>query len=235
MNSGKYVFSQITDFINRDEFNKCVKRYNGNKGVRDMNCWHLFLQLLFGQLAGSESLRNICIALGSHSEKLYHMGIGKAVEHTSLSRANEKRDWRIFADFSQYLIEKVRPFYSKIRLDEIDLPNQVFALDSTTISVSINLLSWALGKYSRGAVKIHTAIDIRGNIPSFILVTDGKYHDSNVLDEIEPIENAIYLIDKAYVDFKALYRFNELESFFVTRAKENLKYTIIENNFNIDK
>ena len=234
MNSGKYVFSQITDFINRDEFNKCVKRYNGNKGVRDMNCWHLFLQLLFGQLAGSESLRNICIALGSHSEKLYHMGIGKAVEHTSLSRANEKRDWRIFADFGQYLIEKVRPFYSKIRLEEIDLPNQVFALDSTTISVSINLLSWALGKYSRGAVKIHTAIDIRGNIPSFILVTDGKYHDSNVLDEIEPIENAIYVMDKAYVDFKALYRFNELESFFVTRAKENLKYTIIENNFNID-
>lgn len=234
MNSGKYVFSQITDFINRDDFNKCVKRYNGNKGVRDMNCWHLFLQLLFGQLAGSESLRNICIALESHSEKLYHMGIGKAVEHTSLSRANEKRDWRIFADFGQYLIEKVRPFYSKIRLEKIDLPNQVFALDSTTISVSINLLSWALGKYSRGAVKIHTTIDIRGNIPSFILVTDGKYHDSNVLDEIEPIENAIYVMDKAYVDFKALYTFNELESFFVTRAKENLKYTIIENNFNID-
>lgn len=234
MNSGKYVFSQITDFINRDDFNKCVKRYNGNKGVRDMNCWHLFLQLLFGQLAGSESLRNICIALESHSEKLYHMGIGKAVEHTSLSRANEKREWRIFADFGQYLIEKVRPFYSKIRLEKIDLPNQVFALDSTTISVSINLLSWALGKYSRGAVKIHTAIDIRGNIPSFILVTDGKYHDSNVLDEIEPIENAIYVMDKAYVDFKALYTFNELESFFVTRAKENLKYTIIENNFNID-
>ena len=166
MNSGKYVFYQITEFINRYEFNKCVKCYNGDLGVRDLDCWNQFLQLLFGQLSSLNSLRNICVCLKQHSKKLYHLGIKQYVNVSTLSRANEKRDWRIFA------------------------------LDSTTISVSINLLSWALGKYSRGAIKIHTLI---------------------------------------YIDLAALYKLNSLGSFFITRAKKNMKYEVIEQNFNIDE
>ena len=205
MNSGKYVFYQITEFINRYEFNKCVKCYNGNLGVRDLDCWNQFLQLLFGQLSSLNSLRNICICLKQHSKKLYHLGIKQYVNVSTLSRANEKRDWRIFA------------------------------LDSTTISVIINLLSWALGKYSRGAIKIHTLMDLRGDIPTFIHITDGRYHDSNILDEIISVPNAIYLMDKAYIDLAALYKLNSSGSFFITRAKKNMKYDVIEQNFNIDE
>ena len=163
------------------------------------------------------------------------MGIKQFVVHTTLSRANEKRDWRIFADFGNYLIQKVRPLYSNCPVPNLDIANEIFALDSTTISVSINLCVWAEGKYSRGAVKMHTLIDLRGSIPTFIFITDGKYHDSNALDEITPVENAIYLMDKAYVDFVALYRYHLAGAFFVTRAKERMRYEVIEQNFNIDE
>ena len=235
MNSGKYVFSQITTFINQDEFRKYVKRYKGDLGVRELNCWNLFLQLLFGQLNNINSLRNICLCLEAHTKKLYHLGIKQAVNVSSLSRANEKRDWRIFADFGYYLIDKVRPLYMNNSIEKVDIDNDVFALDSTTISVSINLLSWALGKYSRGAIKVHTLLDLRGSIPNFILITDGRYHDSNILDELYFIPNAFYVMDKAYVDIEALYNIHSQGSFFVTRAKKNMKYHIIEENFNINE
>lgn len=235
MNSGKYVFYQITEFINRYEFNKCVKCYNGDLGVRDLDCWNQFLQLLFGQLSSLNSLRNICVCLKQHSKKLYHLGIKQYVNVSTLSRANEKRDWRIFADFGLYLIKKVRNLYFDDKIDKINISNDIFALDSTTISVIINLLSWALGKYSRGAIKIHTLMDLRGDIPTFIHITDGKCHDSNILDEIIPVPNAIYLMDKAYIDLAALYKLNSLGSFFITRAKKNMKYEVIEQNFNIDE
>jgi hypothetical protein len=163
------------------------------------------------------------------------LGIRQFADRTTLLRANEKRDWHIFADFGNYLINKVQPLYADCPVPNIDIDNEIFALDSTSISVSINLLTWAEGKYSRGAVKMHTLLNLRGNIPEFILVTDGKYHDSNLLDEILPQANAIYLMDKAYVDFKALYRINQAEAFFVTRAISSLKYDIIEQNFNIDQ
>lgn len=235
MNSGKYIFYQIIEFINRYEFNKCVKRYNGDLGVRDLNCWNLFLQLIFGQLTARNSLRNICLCLESHSNKLYHLGIKQSVNVSSLSRALEKRDWRIFADFGKYLIKKVRPLYIDEPIKKVNIPNDIYALDSTTISVSINLLSWAVGKYSRGAVKVHTLLDLRGNIPTFIHITDGKYHDSNMLDVILPVKNDIYVMDKAYIDLKALYRIHSLEAFFITRAKKNIKYQLVESNFNIDE
>ena len=235
MNSGKYVFSQITTFINQDEFRKYVKRYKGDLGVRELNCWNLFLQLLFGQLNNINSLRNICLCLEAHSKKLYHLGIKQALNVSSLSRANEKRDWRIFADFGYYLIDKVRPHYMNNGIEKVDIDNDVFALDSTTISVSINLLSWALGKYSRGAIKVHTLLDLRGSIPNFILITDGIYHDSNILDELYFIPNAFYVMDKAYVDMAALYNIHSQGSYFVTRAKKNMKYHIIEENFNINE
>ena len=140
---------------------------------------------------------------------------------STLSRANEKRDWRIFAEFANYLILLVRPLYSECGIPKVNIDNEVFALDSTTISVSINLCTWAQGKYSRGAVKMHTLLNLRGCIPEFVLITDGKYHDSNALDMIIPQPEAIYLMDKAYVDFEALFRINQAEAFFVTRAKSS--------------
>jgi hypothetical protein len=233
MNTGKYIFSQILDLVNKYEFEKCVKRYNGDYRVRDLTCWNQFVQLFFGQLTSLNSLRDICTVLKVHKGKHYHLGIKQNVVHTTLSRANENRNWRIFADFGMYLIKLVRPLDTPVA--NIDLANEIFAFDSTTISVSINLFTWAGGKYSRGAVKAHTLLDLRGSIPAFILITDGKYHDSNALDEIKPVADAIYLMDKAYVDFMALYRFNLAGAFFVTRAKTPIKYEIIGQNFNIDE
>lgn len=233
MNTGKYVFSQLLDFVNRHEFDKCVKRYFGNYRSHDLNSWHHFLHLFFGQITGLNSINSICTCLKAHKRNLYHLGFRQSVHVSTLSRAGEKRDWRIFADFGHYLIKTVRPMYTNYPIPNIDLDNEIFALDSTSISYSINLLTWAEGKYSRGAVKMHTLIDLRGSIPTFILITDGKYHDSNALDEITPIENSIYLMDKAYVDFSALYRFHTSGAFFVTRAKEGMKCEVVEQNFNI--
>ncbi|HBX21008.1 MAG TPA: IS4 family transposase [Porphyromonadaceae bacterium] len=234
MNSGKYVFSQILEFINRYEFDKCVERYSGNYRVRNLNCWNQFVQLFFGQLTSLNSLQNICLCLKAHERKLYHLGIKQHVAVSTLSRANENRDWKIFAEFGNYLIDLVRPLYSSCKIPEVDLDNEVFALDSTSISVSINLCTWARGKYTRGAVKVHTLLNLRGAIPEFILVTDGKYHDSNVLDMIQPNPGAIYLMDMAYIDFEALYRMNQRDAFFVTRAISSQKYQVVEQNPDID-
>jgi hypothetical protein len=235
MNAGKYVFSQLLDYVSRYEFEKCVKRYNGDYHVRELTCWNQFIQLFFGQITSLNSLRDISFCLKAHKKNLYHLGIKQYVNSSSLSRANENRDWHIFADFGDYLIRLVRPLYANKRIKGIDIRNEIFALDSTTISLSINLFKWAHGKYSRGAIKIHTMIDVRNSIPEFIFITDGKYHDSNILDVITPLPNAIYLMDKAYVDFTALYSIHKVEAFFVTRAKKTLKYRVIEKNFNIDE
>ncbi|GAB1857300.1 IS4 family transposase [Flavobacteriaceae bacterium MHTCC 0001] len=234
MNSGKYVFAQLLQFVNKYEFEKCVKRYNGDYRTRNFNCWNQFAQLFFGQLTSRNSLRDIATCLKAHRNKLYHLGLSGYVSQSSLSRANERRDWRIFGDFGQHLINQVRPLYQEYPIPNVNLDNDIFALDSTTISLSLLLFNWAPGKYSRGAIKIHTLLDLRGSIPSFVLVSDGKYHDSNTLDLLIPVPNAIYLMDKAYVDFKALYRINHSQAFFVTRAKSNMNYDTIEKSFNID-
>jgi len=235
MNSGKYVFAQLLQFINRYEFEKYVSIYNGDYRTRDFNCWNQFIQLFFGQLTSRNSLRDICTCLKAHRNKLYHLGIKQYVNQSTLSRANERRDFRIFADFGNYLIQHVRPMYASEPIPNVDIDNEVFALDSTTISLSLKLFSWAPGKYSRGAVKIHTLLDLRGSIPSFILITDGKYHDSNALDVFIPKSDAIYVMDKAYIDFKALYHMHEQEAFFVSRAKSSMDYSVSERNYNIDE
>jgi len=235
MNSGKYVFAQLLQFISRYEFDKYVSVYNGDFRTRELNCWNQFIQLFFGQLTSRNSLRDICTCLKAHRNKLYHLGIKQYVNQSTLSRANEHRDFRIFENFGNYLIQQVRPMYANESIPNVDIDNEVFALDSTTISLSLKLFSWAPGKYSRGAVKIHTLLDLRGSIPSFILITDGKYHDSNVLDILTPISDAIYIMDKAYIDFKALYHLHELGAFFISRAKSTIDYLLIENNFNIDE
>jgi len=235
MNSGKYIFAQLLQFVNRYEFDKFVNKYNGDYRTRDLNCWNQFIQLFFGQLTARNSLRDICTCLKAHRNKLYHLGIKQYVNQSTLSRANENRDSRIFADFGNYLIQEVRALYADSSIPDVHIKNEVFALDSTTVSLSLKLFSWAQGKYSRGAIKIHTLLDLRGSIPSYILITDGKCHDSNVLDVITPEVNAIYVMDKAYIDFKALYRMNESEAFFISRAKTTMDFSVTEVNYNIDE
>ncbi len=192
MNSGKYVFSQLLQFINRYEFEKCVYRYDGDHRTRGLNCWNQFIQLFFGQLTSLNSLRDICTCLKAHNNKLYHLGIKQYVNQSTLSCANERRDWRIFADFGAYLINLVKPMYENHPVPNVDIANEVFALNSTTISLSLKLFTWAKGKYSRGAIKIHTLLDLRGNIPTYILITDGRRHDSNALDILPVQPGAIY-------------------------------------------
>lgn len=234
MNKGKFVFSQVIDFLPRYEFDKIVKVYNGDYRYRHLTSYNHLLHLIFGQLTGCNSLRDISLCLKAHEKWLYHLGFRQTVNESSLSRAGENRDYRIFEELGSVLIQMARPLYSKEKIPDVWLPEQdIFALDSTTISCSIKLMSWALGKYERGAVKMHTLLDLRGHIPSFIHITHGKWHDSNVLDILEITPFAIYVMDKAYVDFKALHRIHTNNAYFITRAKKNMKYEVVETNYNI--
>lgn len=235
MNDGKYIFTQVTQLVPRQIFQRLVKKYNGDYRVRDFTCTNQLKYMLFGQLMPCDSLRDICLCLNQNREILYGLGITASVNESSLSRANESRDYRIYEGLGQALIKIVRPMYSKQRIDYI-FPQDydLFALASTTIPCSLALMAWALGKYSRGAVKMHTLIDLRGSIPAFISISDGRTHDSNVLDEIDIVPKAIYTMDKAYVDFEALARFDREGAFFITRAKSNMKYEIVSSNFNFD-
>lgn len=236
MNKGKFVFAQVVDFLPRYEFDKIVKKYGGDYRYRHLTSYNHLLHLIFGQLSACNSLRDICLCLGAHKTWLYHLGFGQSVNESSLSRAGENRDYRIFEEFGYILIGIARPLYAKDPIPDVFLPGwEVFALDSTTISCSILLLAWAFGKYEKGAVKMHTLLDLRGSIPAFIHITHGKWHDSNVLDIIDIIPLAIYVMDKAYVDFEALYRIHANNAYFVTRAKKNMKYEVIETNYNIDE
>lgn len=227
MNTGRYIFSQVVDFIPRYQFNKLVTKYRGNWHARGLTCYNQLLHLLFGQITGCDSLRDICLCLEAHKDILYHLGFRKTVNPSSLSRANENRDYRIYEGLGTYLISEVRPMYSKTSIPEITIDNVLYALDSTTISTSIKLAAWALGKYSKGAVKIHTLLDLRGSIPANIHITDGRWHDSNELDCITPEPGAFYVMDKAYVDFKALFRFHKAGAYWVSRPKDNMRYEII--------
>lgn len=228
MNQGKFVFSQVVEYIPRYQFDKLVKLYKGDWHTKNLSSYNHLLHLLFGQLTRCDSLRDICLCLEAHNKTLYHLGFRKAVSHTSLSRANESRDYRIFEGLGLYLIATVRPMYSNIQLSQITIDNVIYALDSTTISTSIKLATWALGKYSKGAVKMHTLLDLRGGIPANIHITDGKWHDSNELDALTPEPYAFYVMDKAYVDFKALFRFHQAQAFWVSRPKENMKFETVE-------
>lgn len=229
MHLGKFVFAQIVEFIPRFEFEKCVKRYKGDFHAKSLNSYNHLLQLIFGQITACTSLRDICLCLKAHQNNLYHLGIRQNVVHSTLSRANDNRNYRIFQDFGYYLINQVRPLFTKEKVPLVDLENAILALDSTSISVSINLAVWASGKYSRGAVKMHTLLDLRGSIPTFIHISDGTWHDSNAMDYIQFEPNAIYTMDKAYVDLVALSQMDSIGAYFVTRAKARMQYHIIES------
>lgn len=220
MNSGRTVFAQVMDFLPLREFHQCVERYRGNYKVKDFACLDQFLCLAFAQLTYRESLRDIEACLRSRHSKLYHMGIRGHVSRNTLANANNVRDWRIYADFVHVLIGIGRPLYLKEDFG-IDLENTVYAFDSTTIDLCLALFPWAHFRKRKGAVKMHTLLDLRGSIPSFIEITEGKVADVNVLDQL-PIESgAFYLVDRGYLDFARLYRISQQAAFFVTRSKRN--------------
>ncbi len=223
MHEGALVFAQLLEFLPRHEFNTCVRRYSGNKRPRKFSCRDQFLCLAFEQLTFRESLRDIETCLRAMGSKLYHAGLRGKISRSTLADANQVHDWRIFADFAQVLIRRARELYVNDPLD-VELEQSVYALDSTTIDLCLSLFPWAKFRRRKAAVKLHTLIDLRGNIPCFIHISTGKMHDVNVLDQL-PIEaGAFYVMDRGYVDFERLYRFTTCSGFFVTRGKRNLDF-----------
>jgi transposase len=222
MNQGKTIFSQIMNFVPKNMFDDLVLEYKGNYRYRTFSCWDQFLCLAFAQLTYRESLRDIEACLRSNSEKLYHMGIKGNISRTNLSRANETRDWRIFAGLAHCLINEALSLYAKDELIYKELDNTLYALDSSTIDLCLALFPWAKFRKHKGAIKMHTLLDIRTSIPTFIYITSGKVHDVNILDLITVEPSAIYVMDKGYVDFKRLFLLNNKNAFFITRAKDNL-------------
>ena len=229
MYSGKLVFAQVMDFLPRHEFDKAVRRYQGNRRVRGFSCRDQFLAMAFAQLTYRESLRDIETCLRSVGPKLYHLGFRGNISRSTLADANRVRDWRIYADLAQVLIGQARDLYVDESLG-LDLANTAYALDSTTIDLCLSLFPWAPFRKRKAAVKLHTLLDLRGSIPCFIRISHGKTHDVNILDEL-PIEpGAFYVMDKAYVDFARLYRFGQQSAFFVTRAKKNLDFRRLKSH-----
>ena len=224
MNQGKLVFAQLTEHLPLTTFRRCVARYRGEFKVRRLSCLDQFLCMAFAQLTFRESLREIEACLSAQSAKLYHMGIrAKRVAKSTLADANETRDWRIYADFAQSLIGIARRLYADESFG-VDLNETVYALDSTTIDLCLSMFPWAPFMASKAAVKLHTLLDLRGNIPTFIHISEGKVHDVNVLDELIPEAGAFYVMDRGFLDYARLHRFHQAGSFFVTRARSNMEY-----------
>jgi uncharacterized protein DUF4372/DDE family transposase len=222
MHAGKLVFAQVMEFAPWKTFSRLVSKYGGDANVRTFRCLDQFLCMAFAQLTYRESLRDIEACLGSQPAKLYHLGIRGNVTRSNLADANESRDWRIYEDFAYALIRTARGLYAAEPL-AVDLEETVYALDSTTIDLCLTLFPWAPFRDTKAAIKLHTLLDLRGAIPAFIFISDGKLHDVNVLDEMLPEPGAIYLMDRAYVDFERLFTLQDAGAFFVTRAKTNLK------------
>ena len=221
MNVGRTVFSQLIEYLPSKEFQKCVARYDGDSRLRGFSCWDQLLAMSFAQLTSRESLRDIEACLRSMSGKLYHMGLRGKVARSTLGDANETHDWRIYADFAQVLIGIARPLHVRDPIG-VDLSQSLYALDSTTIDLCLSLFPWAKFRKHKGAVKMHTLLDLHGNIPTFISITEGKVHDVNILDEIMPEAGAFYVMDRGYVDFERLYVFTLSSAFFVVRTKSNV-------------
>jgi len=226
MNQGTTIFTQLLEHLPKEEFRRCVERYNGSYKVQRFSCWNQFLAMAFAQLTYRESLRDIEVCLNAQPSKLYNMGFRNRVTRSTLSYANNTRDWRIYRDFAQGLIHIAHDLYR----DEpfgVELSNTVYAFDSTTIALCLSLFPWATFRKQKAAVKLHTLLNLRGNIPSFLSVTHGNVHDVKLLDELFIEPGSIYVIDKAYIDFKRLFMFTQAFAYFVTRAKSNLRFNRI--------
>jgi hypothetical protein len=229
MFTGKLVFTQAMDHLPLHTFRRCVQRYNGNRYIKRFSCQEQFRCMAFAQLTFRESLRDIEACLNAQSSKLYHMGIRSSVARSTLADANEKRDWRIYADFAQSLIQIARRLYAGEDLG-LELDNTVYALDATTIDLCLTVFPWAHFRQTKAAVKLHTLLDLRGNIPSFIHISDGKLHDVNVLDLLLPEPGAFYVMDRGYLDYERLYQLDQAKAFFVIRAKSNLQFRRVSSS-----
>lgn len=223
MFAGRLIFKQVMDYMPLPVFRRCVEKYKGDFNVKTFSCLDQFLCMAFAQITHRESLRDIEICLRSQNKKLYHMGIRGRVSRSTLAEANEKRDWRIYAEFAQSLIGTARELYREDSFLE-ELNETVYALDATTIDLCLSVFPWAPFRKNKAAVKLHTLLDLRGNIPTFIHISDGKLHDVNVLDLLRLEAGAYYVMDRGYLDFKRLYTFNQIPAFFVTRAKANMQF-----------
>ena len=228
MYEGQIVFSQLIELLPTYEFRKCVERYQGNYYVKSFSCWDQFLCMVFAQLTYRESLRDIESCLKSLKNKLYHMGIRGRISRSTLAYANEKRDWRIYADFAQILIQEAKKLYFNEPFG-VEIDETVYAFDSTTIDLCLSLFPWAKFRKHKGAIKMHTLLNLHGSIPEFIRITDGKVHDVNILDEIFPEPGSFYVMDRGYTDFKRLFRFTQSFAFFIIRAKSNLDFQRISS------
>ena len=223
MHSGRFVFSQVMDHLPMKAFRRSVQRYQGNRHIQSFTCLDQFLCMAFAQLTFRESLRDIEACLRAHQDKLYHMGIRGGMSRNTLANANQRRDWRIYAELAQAMIRIARPLYADEDLG-LELDNTVYALDASTIDLCLSVFPWALFRSTKSAVKLHTLLDLRGNIPTFIHVSDGKMHDVNVLDILVPEPGAFYLMDRGYVDFERLFLLHSVGAFFIIRAKSNTRY-----------
>lgn len=223
MNSGKSIFAQLMDFLPAYEFRQCVERYQGNYKLKSFSCWDQFLCMAFAQLTYRESLRDIEACLRAQQTKLYHLGIRGQVSRNTLAHANSVRDWRIYADFAQVLITRARALYVDDNFG-IELAQTVYALDATTIDLCLALFPWAEFRKHKGAVKLHTLLDLRGNIPTVVIITDGKVHEVNILDQLSFEAGAFYVMDRAYLDFARLYKLHLASAFFVTRARKRFDF-----------
>ena len=233
MNSEQTIFSQLMDFIPYYEFRKCVERYKGNHKIKSFSCWDHFLCMAFAQLTFRESLRDIQACLRASQQKLYHMGFRGTVSRNTLAHANQVRDWRIYADFAHVLINRARSLY----IDDpfgVQLKQAAYVLDSTTIDLCLSMFPWAQFRKRKGAIKLHTLLDLHGNIPALVIVTHGKVHDVNIIDNILLEAGAIYIMDRGYMDFSRLYMIHQSSAFFITRAKRNLQFKRLYSHI-IDK
>ena len=223
MNQGQTVFAQVMEFLSHNEFRRCVQRFDGDRNTKRFTCWDQFLAMAFAQLTYRESLRDIEVCLATQRSKLYHCGLSGPVRRSSLADANERRDWRIYADFARTLIDIARPLYADTDLG-LDLDATAYALDATTIDLCLSMFPWARFRKAKGAIKLHTMIEIHSSIPVFIDITHGKVHDVNVLDSLTLDPGSFLVMDRGYLDFARLYALHQALSFFVTRAKSNLQF-----------
>jgi len=224
MHTGHTVFSQLIDFLPKKQFDRCVRRYRGNYRIKTFSCFDQYLCMAFAQITYRQSLRDIETCLRAMQPKLYHCGIHGNVSRTTVAKANEKRDWRIYADFAQVLINRARKLYANEDFG-VQLNREVYALDSTTIDLCLTLFPWAKFRKHKAAVKVHTLMDLKGSMPTFICITEGCVHDVNILDELILESGAIYIMDRGYLDFARLYTFTQNLSTFITRAKSNFDYS----------
>jgi hypothetical protein len=224
MNQGKYVFSQLFEFVSHNEFIKCVKKYDGDYKTKHFSCWKQFLCMAFGQLTHRESLTDTIICLRANKTKLYHLGIGQVISKSTLSKANENRNWQIYRDFALILIDHAKKLYDGDSQLDVEIKNNVFIVDSTSIDLCLSIYPWAKFRKTKAAVKLHTKMDAKTSIPDFIYISDGKMHDVNVLDHITIIADSFYILDRGYIDYSRLYRVHKAEAFFTTRTKKNMDF-----------